>query len=146
MARRNARGRQSGGDGRDGLHILGPQSSAFSQLGRPWYTRAPLLVGLLIVLGGLLAGAWLAWGNGIVPGPQPQSRQPVLSYTTETGEQSSQGTVNSPLKVSLRIPWSNGSADTAVASVSFQLLDGQGKPAVFGDAPSDAEAMQPALE
>src|SRR5919201_433764 len=142
MANRRVRVRQSGGEGSRGLHPLSPQSSVLSTDRRPWFTRAPLLVGLLIVGAGLLAGGWLAWGSA----KGPQAPQPVLQYKTELGEQSSEGTVNSPLRASLRIPWSNGSAETAVASVSFQLLDAQGNPAVLGDTPGDADAMRPALE
>src|SRR5438132_9818840 len=106
MANRRVRARQLDGDRRGGLSPLSTQHSVLSTRTRPWFTRAPLLVGLVIVGAGLLAGAWLAWGNGNTP----QGRQPVLQYTTELGEQSSEGTVNSPLRANLRIPWSSGSA------------------------------------
>jgi len=94
------------------------------------------------LIGVLAFVAWYFLGR---PGASGGDR-PVLAYTTEKGENSSEGTVNSQVRASLRIPWSNGSADTALAAVSFQLLDRDGKPAVFGGAPEEPEAMKPALE
>jgi hypothetical protein len=54
--------------------------------------------------------------------------------------------VDSPLKITLRIPWSNGSPDTALAAVTVQLLDGSGNPARIGPGPGEPDAMRPALE
>lgn len=113
-----------------------------SRTSAPWYTRAPLVVGSAVVVGIL---AFVAWFFLAGPG-SPAGDRPTLDFTTEKGEKATEGTVNSPMRANLRIPWSNGSADTALASVSFQLLDRDGKPARFGDVPGEAEAMKPALE
>src|SRR3712207_1229198 len=64
----------------------------------------------------------------------PKSLQ--LQYTTEGGAGRNEATINSPLKVTLRIPWSDGSFETALAAVSLELLREDGSPATFGGLPA----------
>jgi hypothetical protein len=69
-----------------------------------------------------------------------------LQFTTEQGPNRNEGAVNSPLKVSVSIPWSDGSHDTTVSSVLLELLDEQGNPAKFGDTQPGPVVMRPTFD
>jgi hypothetical protein len=93
---------------------------------------------VIVVLG---AGLLLKGGLPLVGGHGES-----VEYTTERGSGATQGTVDSPLKITLRVPWSTGSPDTALAAVAVQLLDASGNPARVGPGVGEYEAMRPALE
>jgi hypothetical protein len=73
--------------------------------------------------------------------------QPEIEYTTESGKGSSEGVVNSPLKIAVRVPEPNGHPETALsASVSIQFLDEKGQPAQYGGKPADPFTMLPSYD
>ncbi len=115
-----------------------------------WYTRAPIIVGAPLLVATLLVGGWLLVRGAVFPGSAfsifSRGRQETVEYTTEHRERSTEGSVDSPLRVTLRVPWSTGSADTALAAVAIEVLDSQGNPAKFGSQPGEADGMKPALE
>jgi hypothetical protein len=101
----------------------------------PWYKRLPLvavalvLAALLVALTGQLLNWWAILPTG---GSAGASGNVSVSYATESGENATQGTVDSPLKVTVNIPWSKGTQDTIVAGVFLRILDENNNPAVFG--------------
>jgi Tol biopolymer transport system component len=104
--------------------------------------RVPLLLGVLVVIIALLGASWVLMGGSAAPTGQ----EVTLEYTTERGQNATAGTADSRLRATLRLPWSDGSPETALASVNFQLVDGSGNPALVGPGPAQPEAMRPALE
>ncbi|MEO8287365.1 MAG: hypothetical protein ABI670_13150 [Chloroflexota bacterium] len=111
-----------------------------------WRARLPfLLVGLFVLLVVAIVASRLLglWGAETAASG---SNDITVTYATE-GDAPGSGVVNSPLKVSVTVPWSTGSQDTVLASVALQLLDDAGNPAVFGNGPeNEAFAMKPTFD
>ncbi len=103
-----------------------------------WRARLPIVAIAL-----LLVGAVLLVASRFVPMPWAASdSQNAISvqYSTERGEGVAEGVVNSPLRIAVRIPWSDGSQKGTVSSVSLQFLDQAGNKAQFGsDAPDSLD-------
>src|SRR6478752_3283225 len=97
----------------------------------PWRARIAIIV-VVFALGVLLAfiartmGLW----GGSLPGGA-DSNAVTITYSTEPGSGSGWGVVNSPMKVTVTIPWSTGSQDTVLSDVTLQLLDEANQPAIF---------------
>jgi hypothetical protein len=72
------------------------------------------------------------WGGTPVLGPTSAPDAVTVTYTTEGGAGTGWGTVNSPMKVDVKVGWSTGSQDTVLSDVTLQLLDQANQPAVFG--------------
>jgi hypothetical protein len=102
----------------------------------PWRARLPyilvvvFLAAVAIIFATRALGVW--GGASVLSDPNAVS----VTYTTEAGEGSTQGVVNSPLVVSVKIPWSTGGQDTVLSGVALVLLDEAGNPATFGSAPA----------
>jgi hypothetical protein len=75
-----------------------------------------------------------------------QSDSIQVEFTTEAGKGATEGAVNSPLLVVVRMPASSGSGSDFIASVGLALLDEAGNPAVFGDKAVPVLPMRPTLE
>src|SRR3954453_5097958 len=86
---------------------------------------------IVVAAGGLLA--WQPWKADSVS----------VQYKTERGEAATQGAVNSPLHVTVQVPGSDGSPETALAGVSLHFVDEQGAPAPFGDSKEQSFFMKP---
>jgi hypothetical protein len=116
----------------------------------PWYKRIALVVVALVLAAILvaLAGQLLHWWTFLRVGDSgPGSGEVTVAYTTELGENATQGVVDSPLKVTVRIPWSTGTQDTIVAGVFLQFLDENNSPAVFGGSAITAPlALKPTFD
>lgn len=91
------------------------------------------LTGVLLVAALVGLVAWQPW----------KSDSLSARYTIERGEGATQGTVNSPLKVTLQVPGSDGSAESALAGVELQLLNTSGQSARFGDGKETSFFMKP---
>ncbi len=104
-----------------------------------WRARLPVVAIALL----LLVGATLLVASRFVPLPwaASDSRNAIsVQYTTERGEGVAEGVVNSPLRIAVRIPWSDGSQKGTVSSVSLRFLDEAGNKAQFGgDAPDSLD-------
>lgn len=66
-----------------------------------------------------------------------------LEYITEAGRGTNQGIVNSPLTVTVTIPWSDGTGNNIIAGIDLSFLDEEGNPAMLGDRPVQTLNMQP---
>lgn len=67
-------------------------------------------------------------------------------YTTESGRGINEAIVNSPLIFTLKMPWSGGTGNDIIASVSLTFLDEFGKPAIYGDIALPGLPMRPTLD
>lgn len=75
--------------------------------------------------------------------PKPNT----LEYSTEKGKGATEGTVNSQLRLQLTVPAaSDGSYETALASILVEILDEKGEPAQFGGKPGGPMPMRPTIE
>lgn len=105
----------------------------------PRRTVTILIVGALVLALAVLAARTFAPGlfadNSV-----------AVEYTTESGKGINEGTVNSPLLVTLRLPWSGGTGDSILASVSLILLDEFGRPAEYGGSPAPGLPLRPTLD
>ncbi len=104
---------------------------------------------LLFVAGALALLAAVLIAVALFLFPQAAQKTPddiFVTYTTERGEAATEGVVNSPLRVALHVPWSDGSQKATVAEVTLQLLDSSGKPAYFGSSAPDSLLMRPTID
>jgi hypothetical protein len=104
--------------------------------------RVPILIGIVLVASisiGLLA-AYL-WGQFAPAGSATRG----IEYTTE-GEAGPDGVVNSPLQITVRLPWRESDPNSVIASVSLQMLNEAGEPARFGPTTPEGLTMKPAVE
>jgi hypothetical protein len=85
------------------------------------------------------AGTVVEIGNGSEGG------QVTLEFTTEQGKGSRLGTVNSPLRITLRVPY-NGIEDSMISTAGVQLFDETGKPAEYGGTPAGPFVLQATYE
>jgi WD40-like Beta Propeller Repeat len=119
-------------------HVYTPQPS-------PWRTRLPLVIVLALAV--LIFLAVGARALGIWPGAEASDPNAItVSYITEAGDNSTQGVVDSPLRIRVRIPWSTGSQDTIISGVALQILDDTNAIARFGNAQSEAFALKPTFD
>src|SRR2546421_6312100 len=102
--------------------------------------RAPsaILLGAVLVV---LAGAAVAqfW-------PAANKTALAIQYDTEKGSGAAEGTVNSPLRVVLRVPEQSEQPGDTLVSVGLDLLDAAGNPAQIGGLRAQALPMRPAQE
>ncbi|HEX9990186.1 MAG TPA: hypothetical protein VGE45_17140 [Chloroflexia bacterium] len=109
--------------------------------------RTPLAVAAIILVIAVAALAvFLLLGK---PGGGPNTAGPndiTIEYATEGGTGAKEGIVNSPLRVSVRIPWSDGSQENAIGSVMVQIVDEAGNPAEFGGSVPDPFLMKPTFD
>src|SRR5438270_498845 len=96
----------------------------------------PLAFAGLVLAGILLIAAWQLRGAGELS----------VQYTTESGPGANQGAVNSPLRITVRVPWHNESPESNIAAIRLQLVDEKGNPAQFGGRAEDWLALQAAPE
>ena len=110
-----------------------------------WRARIPYIIVIVFALGVAVAVGSRALGLwGSKPSSASDPNAITISYATEAGDGAGWGTVNSPLIVSIRVPWSTGSQDTVLSDVSVQLLDEAGQPAALGvETNTSAFAMKP---
>jgi hypothetical protein len=85
------------------------------------------------------------YGPGAGPGTGTESSEVTLEYATEQGQGAKRGTVNSPLRITLRVPY-NGIEDSMINTASVQLVDEAGKPAEYGGAPAGPFVLQATYE
>ncbi len=110
---------------------------------KPFRVLMPISAALLVIIVGALIFTLVApkAGSSAQGGSGPMS----LDYTTEQGQGATIGTVNSPLRITLRVPY-NGIEDSAVNTATVQLLDADGQPADFGSKPGGALLLLPTYE
>ncbi len=98
-----------------------------------------LLIGL--TLGARALGLW-------PDDPPGDPNNITISYSTEGGDGVAKGVVNSPLRITVRIPWSTGSQDTIISGVALQILDENNALARFGTSTTESEplAMKPTFD
>lgn len=113
-------------------HISTPQSPG---RGKQIPIVIAAVVGLLI---GLTAGA-----RALGIWPDGGSDAVSVEYITEAANGATQGVVDSPLTIRVRIPWSTGSADTIISGVAVQMLNETNVPARFGNASFAALDLKP---
>lgn len=95
----------------------------------------------MVAAGAYVTGAWRA----------PGSQQMMIRFASEgsvgtPGEQV-RAVVNAPMRVLLDVPSTNdGSFDTALSSVSVELVDAEGKAAMFGDQTPGLLPMRPSAK
>lgn len=109
-----------------------------------WRARLPIgaALALLVVGAGLLVASRFV----VTPWTVGDSQNAVsVLYTTERGEGVVEGIVNSPLRIAVNIPWSNGSQKGTVSSITLQLLDDAGNPAQFGDVAPQSLDLRPTI-
>jgi hypothetical protein len=110
--------------------------------GATWRTLVPLAAAALAIVGVVLLGL-----SRFVSSPgEDDSGQPSVEYTTESGPGATEGVVNSPVKIAVRIPWSDGSQQGTVAAVTLQLVDEKGQAAMFGDTTPGPVTMRPTID
>jgi hypothetical protein len=94
-----------------------------------------LVAGLIIILAVQLSGQ----GGS-------NSGEIALEFATEKGIGAQEGVANSPLKITVRVPWSDGSHDTTISSILFELLDEEGNPAQYGPIQPGPQLMRPTFD
>jgi hypothetical protein len=108
----------------------------------PYIIVMVFALGVAVAVGSRALGLW-----GGKPSTAGDPNAITISYATEAGDGAGWGTVNSPLVVSVKVPWSTGSQDTVLSDVSVQLLDEAGQPAALGvETNTDAFAMKPTFD
>lgn len=101
---------------------------------------APLVLIVAAVVAILVAGQ-LRRGQGAGSTPQP-----LIEYTTEKGERSTEGQVDSGLRVVATFPREATSGDNALSAVSLRFVDEAGNPARFGGETPSALEMKSTLD
>lgn len=103
-----------------------------------WRSRWPLIVIALLLVGGLLLAVTRFMNLPWVMGNDPNAI--TVQYTTERGEGVAEAIVNSPLRIAVRIPWSDGSQKGTISVINVELLDEAGNKAQFGsDTPNSLQ-------
>jgi hypothetical protein len=104
----------------------------------------PIGAALIVIAAGIFTFMLVsqpAGGNGSTS----NTGQVTLEYATEQGQGAKQGTVNSPLRITLRVPY-NGIEDSMIGSATVELFDEAGKPAEYGGAPAGPFVLQATYE
>lgn len=100
--------------------------------------RALLPIGavLLVIAAGVITFLLVSQSRGgNASGNGSESGEVTLEYATEQGQGSRQGTVNSPLRITLRVPY-KGIEDSTINTANVQLFDESGNPAEYGGTPA----------
>jgi hypothetical protein len=114
-----------------------------------------VLVSLLLGVGLVMAAAAFVVSYRTESDPAQQSAaiwgqaedQIALEYTTEGGKGSTEGVVNSPLNIVVRLPKKDSKSVTLIsASVSVQLFDQDSAPAQYGGQVGEPCSMKPTYE
>ncbi|HKP54184.1 MAG TPA: hypothetical protein VJ183_16220 [Chloroflexia bacterium] len=100
---------------------------------RPNFVQLSSSPAFLIVL--LVAGALIGAGMYFIfagTGGGEDKSKPSIKYVNKIGEDSTQGVVDAPLTVKVRVPWLDGSPSNMMSGIILRLLDENGQPAEFG--------------
>lgn len=98
---------------------------------------------LLVILAVVVAFLLVSQGTGT--SNNGGNGQITLEYSTELGQAATRGTVNSPLRITLRLPYT-GIEEATVNTATVQLVDEAGNPAEFGGQPSAPLLLQATYE
>jgi hypothetical protein len=99
----------------------------------------PIGAVLLVIAAGVITFFLVSQGppaGSVDDGTGAGSGAVTLEYATEQGQGATRGVVNSPLRITLRVPY-KGIEDDMINTASVQLFDEAGKPAVYGDKPAE---------
>jgi Tol biopolymer transport system component len=97
----------------------------------------------------LAVGGVVLWRYFYSHAPQTPPANPAdvtLQFTTERGEGATEGIVNSPMRIAVRMPWSNGSQKGTVSEITARILDEAGKPAQFGEETPETLSLRPTID
>jgi hypothetical protein len=103
----------------------------------------PLGATLLVIAAGIIT--YLLVSGSRIADTREDTSEVTLEYATEQGQGAKQGTVNSPLRITLRVPY-NGIEDNMINSASVQLFDEAGNPAEYGGTASGPFVLQATYE
>lgn len=94
----------------------------------------------------MLAAVW-RFNTRVSSGGAPEASADDLavSYATEQGEGATEGVVNSPVVVSVRVPRSYEASGTVIAMVELSFVDAAGNPARYGGKALNPFGMQPTI-
>ncbi|MDQ5826156.1 MAG: hypothetical protein M3441_18340 [Chloroflexota bacterium] len=121
-------------------HKSGSSSSSNS----PMRVLLPIGAVLLVIAAGIVTFMLVSQAPG-GNGAGTETEEVTLEYATEQGQGAKQGTVNSPLRITLRVPYS-GIEDSMINTASVQLFDEAGNPAEYGGTPAAPFVLQATYE
>lgn len=97
---------------------------------------------ILTVISVTVAGATLL--GRMQPGGSGEALPEVsVEYITEDGRGASEALADSPLRISVRLPWQTGARETLLSLLTVEMLDENGNPARFGEKPGEPKPLGP---
>lgn len=75
-----------------------------------------------------------------------EAGQVTLEYATQRGQPATQGVVDSPLRITLRLPYNGIEDSVMINAASVQLFDEEGKPAEYGGVAPEPFRMEATYE